>query len=88
MSKVVAYTVGYCPYCKKAKALLNQKGIDFEDIDITDNEDEMREKLEKIANGRNTVPQIFINDVSIGGYTDLKALNDSGELDKLLEQEK
>ena len=63
-----------------------QKLIDFEDIDITDNEDEMREKLEKIANGRNTVPQIFINDVSIGGYTDLKALNDSGELDKLLEQ--
>ena len=86
MAKVVAYTVDYCPYCKKAKALFNQKGIDFEDIDITDNEDEMREKLEKIANGRNTVPQIFINDVSIGGYTDLKALNDSGELDKLLEQ--
>ncbi|MEI8388868.1 MAG: glutaredoxin 3 [bacterium] len=86
MAKVVAYTVDYCPYCKKAKALLNQKGVDFEDIDITDNEDEMREKLEKIANGRNTVPQIFINDVSIGGYTDLKALNDSGELDKLLEK--
>ena len=48
MAKVVAYTVDYCPYCKKAKALFNQKGIDFEDIDITDNEDEMREKLEKI----------------------------------------
>ena len=47
MAKVVAYTVDYCPYCKKAKALFNQKGIDFEDIDITDNEDEMREKLEK-----------------------------------------
>ena len=84
MSKVLTYTVDYCPYCKKAKALLKEKGVDFEDIDITQNEDEMREKIGKITGGRTTVPQIFINNVHIGGYTDLKALNDSGKLDEML----
>ena len=49
MSKVLTYTVDYCPYCKKAKALLKEKGVDFEDIDITQNEDEMREKIGKIT---------------------------------------
>jgi len=86
MAKVLTYTVDYCPYCKKAKALLTEKGVDFEDIDITANEDEMRGKLAEIANGRTTVPQIFINGVHVGGYTDLKALNDSGKLDEMLAQ--
>ncbi|OGI03439.1 MAG: glutaredoxin 3 [Candidatus Melainabacteria bacterium GWF2_32_7] len=84
MAKVLTYTVDYCPYCKKAKALLREKGVDFEDIDITANEDEMREKLSEITGGRTTVPQIFINGVHVGGYTDLKALNDSGKLDEML----
>lgn len=84
MAKVVAYTVDYCPYCKKAKALLNAKGIEFEDIDITENEDEMRPKLGEMTGGKTTVPQIFINGKSIGGYTDLKALDDSGKLDEML----
>lgn len=84
MAKVLTYTVDYCPYCKKAKALLKEKGVDFEDIDITANEDEMREKLSGITGGRTTVPQIFINGVHVGGYTDLKALNDSGKLDEML----
>ncbi|HBG49514.1 MAG TPA: glutaredoxin 3 [Cyanobacteria bacterium UBA9971] len=86
MAKVLTYTVDYCPYCKKAKALLRDKGVDFEDIDITANEDEMREKLSGITGGRTTVPQIFINGVHVGGYTDLKALNDSGKLDEMLAQ--
>ena len=86
MAKVLTYTVDYCPYCKKAKALLREKGVDFEDIDITANEDEMREKLSGITGGRTTVPQIFINGVHVGGYTDLKALNDSGKLDEMLAQ--
>ena len=86
MAKVLTYTVDYCPYCKKAKALLTEKGVDFEDIDITANVDEMRGKLAEIANGRTTVPQIFINGVHVGGYTDLKALNDSGKLDEMLAQ--
>jgi len=86
MAKVLTYTVDYCPYCKKAKALLKEKGVDFEDIDITDNEDEMRIKLGEMTGGRTTVPQIFINKVHIGGYTDLKALDDAGKLDELLAQ--
>ncbi|OGH97142.1 MAG: glutaredoxin 3 [Candidatus Melainabacteria bacterium GWA2_34_9] len=86
MAKVLTYTVDYCPYCKKAKALLREKGVDFEDVDITANEDEMREKLSGITGGRTTVPQIFINGVHIGGYTDLKVLDDSGKLDEMLTQ--
>ena len=86
MAKVLAYTVDYCPYCKKAKALLKEKGVDFEDVDITANEDAMRKKIAEISGGRTTVPQIFINGVHIGGYTDLKALNDSGKLDEMLAQ--
>lgn len=86
MAKILTYTVDYCPYCKKAKALLREKGVEFEDVDITANEDEMREKLAKITGGRTTVPQIFINSVHIGGYTDLKELNDSGKLDEMLAQ--
>ncbi len=86
MAKVVAYTVDYCPYCKKAKALLLEKGVDFEDIDITANENEMRSKLAQMLgiNEKPTVPQIFINDKPVGGYTDLKALDDAGKLDELL----
>ena len=86
MAKVLAYTVDYCPYCKKAKALLKEKGVDFEDVDITANEDAMRKKIAEISGGKTTVPQIFINGVHIGGYTDLKALNDSGKLDEMLAQ--
>lgn len=86
MAKVLAYTVDYCPYCKKAKALLKEKGVDFEDVDITANEDAMREKIGEITGGKTTVPQIFINGIHVGGYTDLKALNDSGKLDEMLAQ--
>jgi len=84
MSKVLAYTVDYCPYCKKAKALLREKGVDFQDVDITANEEVMRKKVAEIAGGRTTVPQIFINGIHIGGYTDLKALDDAGKLDEML----
>lgn len=86
MAKVVTYTVDYCPFCKKAKKLLNEKGIEFEDHDITANEDEMRAELGRTYNipGDVTVPQIIINGKRIGGFTDLKALNDSGKLDELL----
>lgn len=86
MPKVVIYTVDYCPYCNKAKKLLTEKGIEFEDNDITQNEDEMREKLGEMYNiqGRVTVPQIIINGVHIGGYTDLKALDEAGKLDEMI----
>lgn len=86
MSKVVIYTVDYCPFCHRAKKLLNEKNIEFEDHDITENEDEIRAELGKTYNipGEVTVPQIIINGKRIGGYTDLKALSDSGKLDEIL----
>ncbi len=86
MAKVVTYTVDYCPYCKKAKRLLEEKGVDFEDHDITSNEAEGRKKLGEMLNipGRVSVPQIIINGQHIGGFTELKDLNDSGKLDDLL----
>lgn len=86
MAKVVTYTVDYCPYCRKAKKLLTEKGIEFEDHDITNNENEERKKLGEMFSiqDRVTVPQIIINGKHIGGYTDLKELDDSGKLDKLV----
>ena len=83
MAEVKVYTVDYCPYCKKAKALLDKKGVEYEEIDIT-NHPEMREKLVEMSGGRDTVPEVFIDGVCVGGSTDLDALNSSGKLDEML----
>ncbi len=87
MKDVVIYTVDYCPYCKKAELLLNEKGIPFKKIDITANEDEYREKLGQYYDiqGRVTVPQIIIGGKRIGGFDVLEKMNNSGTLDELLE---
>jgi glutaredoxin 3 len=82
MAKVVVYTTHYCPYCTRAKRLLAAKGVAFEEIDVSD-ADDLREDLVR-RTGRYTVPQIFINDASVGGYEELQGLEDSGELDGLL----
>jgi glutaredoxin 3 len=82
MAKVLIYEKNVCPYCVAAKRLLAQKGIDFETISIDGKPDEY-EALKK-RTGMMTVPQIFINDKLVGGYTDLAALDEQGELDKLL----
>ena len=82
MVKVIVYTAHYCPYCKAAKEFLKSKNVEFEEIDVT-NDDEQRKKIEKLS-GQKTVPQIFINDRSIGGFSDMKALDGKGELDQLL----
>jgi glutaredoxin 3 len=83
MSKIEIYTTDYCPYCKKAKSLLTQLGLDYKEIDITQNEDDAMDTL--IAKtGMSTVPQIFINDKFIGGCDDLFALQKSGKLEELL----
>jgi glutaredoxin 3 len=82
MAKVVMYTTQYCPYCVRAKALLRHKGVAFEEIDVSDDE-ALRERMIE-ASGRRTVPQIFINDAPIGGFDELRALDDQGELDRLL----
>lgn len=86
MKDIVIYTVDYCPYCKKAEMLLNEKGLTYRKIDITENEEEYRNQLGEYygIKDRVTVPQIIIGEKRIGGYDDLKRLNDNGELDKLL----
>jgi len=82
MPKVVIYTTNYCPFCTRAKALLRTKHIDFEEIDITLDE-HLREEVTRLS-GRRTVPQIFIDGKSLGGLDDIKELDMSGELDRLL----
>ena len=79
---VVVYVTGYCPYCTRAKALLTKKGAAFREVDVSSDE-EKRVWLAK-ATGQRTVPQIFINDVSIGGFDELATLDRQGKLDPLL----
>lgn len=81
MANVKVYTAAYCAFCNRAKGLLRGKGIDFEEIDVT-TDDDVREWLVETT-GRRTVPQIFIDDRAIGGYEELAKLDSRGELDGL-----
>ncbi len=83
MKPVVIYTTNYCPYCVRAKMLLTQKGASFEEIDVTNNAD-LRDEMTEKAQGRKTVPQIFIGEIHVGGCDDLYALENKGKLDDLL----
>jgi glutaredoxin 3 len=82
MSKVQIYTTNWCPYCNAAKALLDDKRVPYDEIDVTD--PDLRMAMVERAHGRRTVPQIFIGDRHVGGFDDLYALDKAGELDKLL----
>ncbi len=82
MAKVVIYTRQYCGYCAAAKRLLAAKGVAFQEYDCTEQPDLRREMVQK--SGRNTFPQIFIDDVHVGGCDDLHALDAAGKLDPLL----
>ena len=82
-AKVEIYTWSSCPFCIRAKALLNKKGVEFTEYCI-DGDEEARAKMSDRANGRTSVPQIFINDQHIGGCDDIYALDRSGGLDPLL----
>lgn len=82
MPKIEIYTTPYCPYCHAAKALLDDKGQSYTEITVAD--PELRAKMIQRANGRRTVPQIFIGDTHIGGYDDMAALEMGGRLDPLL----
>jgi glutaredoxin 3 len=82
MAHVVIYTTTICPYCVRAKMLLQKKGVAYEEINVG-NDQEMRLKLVEMTRQR-TVPQIFINDRHIGGCDDLYALERQGALDPLL----
>ena len=83
MAKVEIYYWTTCPFCTKARALLDSKGVAYEGYDIT-GDDEARAKMIERTGGPKTVPQIFIDDDHIGGCDDLHALDDKGELDKVL----
>lgn len=82
MPPVRVYTTLICPYCIRAKMLLKQRQIPFEEIDVTGDHDARAWLVQ--ATGRRTVPQIFVGDEPIGGFDDLRALDGSGELSRKL----
>ncbi len=82
MPNIEVYSKSWCPYCNKAKALLKAKGLRYQEIDTTHDETREHEMIERSQ--RQTVPQIFIDGVSIGGYDDLARINATGELDRML----
>ena len=83
MAKIEIYTWQYCPFCIKAKSLLNRKGIKFTEYKI-DGDEVAREKMSKRALGRRSLPQIFINNKAIGGCDDLHELERLKKLDELI----
>jgi glutaredoxin 3 len=81
--EVVVYLAGWCPYCQRARGLLSKKGVQVREIDV---DDDPRLREEMIArSGRRTVPQIFIGEKHVGGCDDLLALDERGELDRLIQ---
>ncbi|MGD1712854.1 glutaredoxin 3 [Hydrocoleum sp. CS-953] len=83
-ANVEIYTWSSCPFCIRAKALLDKKQVNYQEYAIDGDEVE-REKMANRANGRRSLPQIFINDQHIGGCDDLYGLEAQGKLDQLLE---
>ena len=83
MSKIEIYTWQYCPFCIKAKTLLNKKNIQFTEYKI-DGDEAARDEMSLRASGRRSLPQIFINDEGIGGCDDLFELEKENKLDNLL----
>ncbi len=83
MPPVTIYTKAWCPYCSAAKDLLEEKGVAFDEIEIT-GKPALRDEMMAKAGGRSTVPQIFIGARHVGGCDDLYALDSRGELDTLL----
>ncbi len=87
MKQIVMYSSATCPYCSMAKVLLEKKGVDtVEERRIDLNSAYIDEAIQR-SGGRQTVPQIFIDDQHVGGFDDLKALDEKGELDGLLNDE-
>lgn len=82
MKKITVYSTQVCPYCVSAKKLLEMKGLEYQEIMIDKNPEQREIMMQKAQ--RTSVPQIFIDDFHVGGFDDLNALNQSGELDKIL----
>ncbi len=83
MKKVEIYTSPLCGFCHRAKSLLNQKGVQFEETDVLSNPDEKHAMIKR-ADGARTVPQIFIGDIYVGGCDELFSLERAGHLDGML----
>ncbi len=83
MAQVEIYTKSTCPYCARAKRLLDEKGVDYQETELLTQPDKRSEMIDR-AGGRTTVPQIFINGRHVGGSDDLAALEAQGQLDALL----
>ena len=84
MSKsVIVYSSGHCPYCDRAKALLDHKGVAYDSIRVDQDPAQFDEMMKK-SGGKRTVPQIFVGDHHVGGFDDLHALDQAGKLDPLL----
>ena len=79
---IVMYSTGWCPYCVRARALLERKGLTFREIKLDENPAD-RDAMLARSGGRRTVPQIFIGDHHVGGFDDLYALDKAGKLDEL-----
>ncbi len=83
MQNVEIYTSPLCGYCHAAKRLLTEKGVSFAEYDVSRDPDKRQEMMSR-ANGRHTVPQIFVGETHIGGYDDIAGLERDGKLDPLL----
>jgi len=81
MARIEVYTTPMCPYCVAAKRLLSERGIDYDEIDVAEDDTLRAEIIQR--SGRRTVPQIFIDGRSIGGFEELRALDEAGELDAM-----
>ena len=84
-SKVCLYTTRFCPYCVRAKQVLDSKGVSYQELAV-DNDPKLRQEMMK-RSGRRTVPQIWIGNKHVGGFDDLWALEQTDRLDKLLNNE-
>ena len=82
MAKITVYTKDHCPYCIRAKRLLERKGVPFEEVNV-EGRDDLRVWLVE-ASGQKTVPQVFVGERSLGGFSDIDALDRAGELDPIL----
>lgn len=84
MADVKIYRTNYCPYCDRAERLFDEMGVDYEEIDVTHDDETRDELLERT--GMRTVPQIFIDGEIVGGYDEVRALKSQGKLQELLDE--
>ena len=84
-ANVEIYTWSSCPFCIRAKALLDRKGVEYTEYAI-DGDEDARDKMSERSNGKRSLPQIFIDDLHVGGCDDIHALDRQGKLDPLLQQ--